>query len=366
MSLPSSDGAAVKHPRLAILVSYFYLKQDAAYLRLIAAIAPFVDVLVDSGAFSDMMAGRNRAAQGTAHTIIRVEDYSAWLKEYGALWWNYVALDKIYDPVQTRRNFDVMVAAGLRPMPVLTYPEDPAAMRDLVKVNPYVCIAGGLEADAACMHQRIQRTFAATDGVARIHGLGYVQWPDLFQLPLYSVDASSWLGGSRYGSVAMFDPTAGIVAAPWTEVAAKRATPRAARLARYLSECGITYRMGADKDHWRRNSGIPAMVTAAAHLQFQQFAAHRGRTYFLVTAGPNLLRLLVSALAGMANGEHFNYPAARAHMLRLSTLSVTKQPHELAEAVVAVLRQHTTWQQPHQSKEWRWPPAAPKRRAAVA
>lgn len=351
-------------PRLTVLVSYFYLKDHPAYLAFMLELAPYVDVLVDSGAFSDMMAGRNKAARGQAHTPITVADYAAWLREYGAAWWQYVALDVIYNPAATRANLAQLVAAGLRPMPVLTYPELPEAMRDAVQVNPHLCVAGGLEASADYMHQRIQRTFAATDGAARIHGLGYVQWPDLFTLPLYSVDASSWLGGARFGSVAVFDPARGLKQSTWRRSVADPQTRSAATL-RALADMGVTRTMAADVQTWRRNSGLPGLATTRAHLDLHAFAAARQRSYFLVCSLPFMLPMLCGVLDGVDARGRFHYPTARARATALMALAKRERGSDgvsaartCAAACIDVLKRRTTWAAPTQPGVWTWPPAA--------
>jgi hypothetical protein len=312
------------YPRITLLMSYHYLRGDvhlAAALKVLGD-SGVVDIMVDSGAFSQYMSGKALARQGKkVSDPINVRDYIAWVKENRECIWQHIALDVIKDPPGTRRNLDTMVDAGLRPVLEL--------VPQLVKVNPLVCVAGGADAARAFVQQRIQKVFAVSGGKARIHGLAFVKHPDIYQLPLYSADSSSWMAGGRFGTLSRYSPRDGLVSTPW-----QKAVRDPAWLRYMVEQCGVPARRVADPEFHRRVCGIGSFVTAYASLRQVEFASRRGVRLMFVCANPNMVKWMAAVLAGAhedRSRDSFDYMAAREVYLNLQADNSLRSWHAVGD-----------------------------------
>lgn len=333
-------------PRLQILYSYYYLRTPKpGVLDLLTALAPYVDLLIDSGAFSDFHMKRKAEAVAQAHSSLNIDDYIAWLADTKHLWWQYIALDVVRKPEASRANLRRMVAAGLAPMPVFVYPESMDAIPDMMQINEYLCVAGGRDASKAYMHQRFRQVYEASEARAKIHGLAFVKWPDLYQLPIHSVDSSSWTRGKRYGHLVRFDARGGPLGGPWTCMLVKE---KNRDMIVHLRRCNVTPEILATrrKPHWDTNDGIAAAVTTNAYLQFFADAAARQRRLFLAVANQGqVLEIISVAAAGIGNG-YFDYQLALSLVHTLKRMWKSKDKSEAIGLAVHLVKEKTRWQEP--------------------
>lgn len=342
-------GVARKAPgerpqRATILVSYYYLRKIPQLLEFMVAIAPYVDVMVDSGGFSAYAASKKLAAKGLPPEVLTVPEYCDWLLDYGPLWWQYVALDEIRNVEVSRRNLDTMVARGTKPMPVFVYPESYERVPELLTVNDHICCAGLVDSARDFAEQRVQRVFDASGGKARIHGLGFVRYPAFMQLPLNSVDSSSFTSAARYGTLARCDARLRLSSVTWREYAEARQPEWVAYL---RDECGAPPRVANSADRFR-GMGLGHLATTFAHLTLSHRVAQRGRRYFLAMATTQFVRSVVAVLATMraAPGSvpSFDYVES-ARILKELTLMGRKQGKEAAKLAGTLLSETTRWQE---------------------
>ena len=321
-----------------LLFSYHYMRQDPRFEAAILALAPYCNVLIDSGAFSDWNQGRQAAEKGKTHTPIDLGEYISACKRYHGRVWQYIMLDVINNPPASRVNLDRMVDAGLRPMPVFVYPDNLDNVTYLTEVNEYICVPGGAVGSARrFMWQRFQRTFEASGRKAKLHGLGFVKQPDMFHLPLHTVDASTWSVGAQYGSIKRFQGPNGFKCyAASTDVRKKN------ELRGFLVNNGVSTTELNDPNCLRKHYGIPTMFTVFAYLQLQNYCATRGKPHlFLAVVGMSWLINLIAGLAAATPG-HFDYPVARDMHRHL--FSLAKEPDRQIDVMVNVMRTRTKWE----------------------
>jgi hypothetical protein len=340
------SGRAKLLPRLNFLVSYAFLRvgrrneNQTRFEELMLALAPYADVLIDSGAFTDFTKTRNALAAGTQYTPISVDEYIDACKLYRGKVWQYIMLDVIENAVASKQNLDRMVAAGLRPMPVFVYPESPDIVPELVAINPYICVPGGVEGRLQFVRQRYQFAYAKSDGRARIHGLGFVRHPDMFRLPLASVDSSSWTTGARFGVVSYYTPRGGTTRSLWHEITQEREPS----LWRHLQRCGIAPSDLSDPSNHKSNYGIPSLLSVFASVQQHQHCYRYGLRYFFSVARSLWIRQLLCVVSTVDHQTNaFDYHAAR--RLSLKMQDVEKNDFALfVKWCVNVLSTCTDWQ----------------------
>ena len=158
-----------------------------------------MDLMIDSGAFSQFYA----QLKGN-HNMdwITLDSYCSWLDKYQNDFHKYVMLDKIQDDVQSRKNYEEMLKRGHNPMYVFTqFDRDYDYLNYAVEHNHEICVAGGGR-KTTYMVKRYQEVYKATNEKANIHSLAYFKFPTIYQLPILSSDAATWVNGpGRFGSM---------------------------------------------------------------------------------------------------------------------------------------------------------------------
>lgn len=180
--------------KLPMLISYFYLReQSEASLRRVIT-NPNIELLVDSGAFSALNVGAE----------ITLDEYLEFCHKWKDYLFGYMALDKLQDPVQTDKNLKVMIASGLKPIPVHVLGDTARRMDELFELSEWVAL-GGL--------RRPQRGPAPVSYIRQkmlwargrhVHWLGYTRKQMLEAFRPYSADCSSWASGMMYGQLTFY------------------------------------------------------------------------------------------------------------------------------------------------------------------
>lgn len=180
--------------RLGVLVSYAFLKNDLSMLDHLLSI-PFVDVLVDSGAYSAYSRGEE----------IDIEEYVTFLREYEDRLWRYIALDVIGDRKQSWRNFEQMLRLGMRPIPVLQFPGSKDELERMYAATDLVAV-GGLVLPGRKGRRRngyVQMVMEWANG-RPVHLLGFGDVRYLSKFRPYSCDSSNWCGAGMFGNIQIY------------------------------------------------------------------------------------------------------------------------------------------------------------------
>ena len=89
-----------------VLFSYAYLRGAPFFAEMVMALADagVLEILIDSGAFTDHSQNLKKLAKGKRHLAIQMDDYVAFVRRYRGLIWNWFSLDVIGDPETTLKN----------------------------------------------------------------------------------------------------------------------------------------------------------------------------------------------------------------------------------------------------------------------
>ena len=184
-------------------------------------------VIADSGAFSAFTMGWQ----------VQPADYAAWLRKWDGLFDYALTLDVINDvEASWRSHCDTQQLAQRRLVPVVHY-DAPLDVFDHYQAAGHELIAvGGFALPGRAQPGRRYRRmiqvcrWAAGTG-AKLHALGIGDFQQMWRLPWWSVDSSSWNIAHRYGDTRVFDPErAAMLVLPRDTHAADQT--RAARLLR--------------------------------------------------------------------------------------------------------------------------------------
>lgn len=265
------------------------------------ALTSYSDVLIDCGAYTAYTRGKT----------IPIEQYISDCKRYHGKVWQYIQLDKVRNPEVTATNLDKMLQSGLRPMPVLQIGEKFERMATLVKINKWVCCAGGVYTPAKWIHHRYQQAYKASGGKANIHALGFLRFPDVFQLPIASGDSSAYYNGMKYGWLVTFDKRQGLVQIHNTQIKKKGSRGIDKRFIDYMEMCGIR---PEDIVSGVYNHGQRSFLTLAcvhAYINFAKFCHEKNfKFFFVIIDFMNLMGIM--CVNAFNQGEYFDYKQAAA------------------------------------------------------
>lgn len=271
---------------LNILVSFAYV-QSAAFVQMLEGLVRQrrINVMVDSGAFT-----KHNAKMDTER--VNVKNYCAFLDRFADYSEKYVMLDVIGNAEKSRKNYEQMLALGHNPMYVVTmYDNDYRYINEAVQRNPDICVAGGATTKGLWMSKRYQTVYRETGNTAKIHGLAFVTFPKMLQLPLASVDSSSWKASAlRFGCTQYFqNGLKGFYARDYMRKKKKFTTEQIS----VLSGLRVTPAMFSVDKYHRGFASIEACASIRANIAMQKYCKRNGLDYFLAISNTRDLEKII-------------------------------------------------------------------------
>lgn len=310
-----SDAQGGCVPRLNVLFSYAYLRQDRFLADLLLALSPHLNILIDSGAFTNHRQGLKAIAAGDAATFkpITLDAYQAFCRQIDGKVWGCITLDRLGDPVTTRDNLDRLLDAGLKPIPVFVHGDAYDDVPRLLAINGRICVGSAVGARMDFTIQRYQRVFAASGGTAKIHALGFVKFPQVLQLPIASADSSAWLSGGRYGHIGWFNVAEGGLRSISTpkRIIGKPASDASASMTRFLLRCGLEPAHINAAELYRGTRGMTALSVINAYVGMHRYTEPRGRQFFFAVPSIDWVEWLIAVAACHRNDGSFDFWRAR-------------------------------------------------------
>lgn len=267
-----------------ILVSYAYTGKAPKFNNAVMneSVKGNANVMIDSGAFTIYNAKKV--------SKLNLDSYCYYLETNAHKVEKYVMLDVVKNKEKTRQNYHTMLDRGFNPMYVFTeYDNDWKFLNEAVQNQKHLCVAGGVTNRGNWMLKRYQDVYR--NSKADIHALGFVQFNDIFRLPLHSVDSSSWLQSSEaYGILNWFDNR--IKSVTYMDVLTKK-KKMPIGLKQALEELKITPKEFSDLKNHRGTRSIGTMLNAFAYTKYQQYAKRLGLNLFLAIANVHQLNVLL-------------------------------------------------------------------------
>ena len=267
---------------LNLLVSYAYLqgkKSRARWFAFVERMKPYTKVMLDSGGYTIATSGID----------ISVDDYITDLHDgMKDLFWQYVSLDEPMNWPKSKAMVDTMVAADLKPMCVLTQDAAVEEAVELVEINPYICLAGGVHEDLRYYMNRIDTVHALTEGDARVHGLGFTSALHPARTKAFTIDSSTWSVGKQFGNFTVFDPHRGCTQFNTKKLLSQRQFRNRPEIRKLFMKHGIQMpmlRALINGETRSRSSGsIIDILTCRAWFEYSRFMQRRGITFFFATS----------------------------------------------------------------------------------
>lgn len=171
-----------------LLIAYPYLTPACA--KLLAEIKD-ARIFIDSGAFTAWKAG----------TKIKLQEYISFIKNLPFKPDGYFMLDEIGDPEGTKRNYKIMLDAGLNPIPIFTRGEKLSVMDEYFDTADVVGIGGLVQTRG---NKGFVKGIMNKVGSRKVHWLGFTNTSFIAHFNPYSCDSSSWASSIWYGQLSLF------------------------------------------------------------------------------------------------------------------------------------------------------------------
>lgn len=178
-----------------------------------------IKIMLDSGAFSAWTRGEK----------LDLGEYISFIRRYENELDTYINLDVIpgkrgvrpttrevdYAAEASLENYQEMVRAGLRPIPVFHYGENRKWLEKLLEAGAeYICLGGTVGVKTPTKRRFLDECFTVLtntrgEPLVKVHGLGVTEAQFVARYPWHSVDSTSWMIAPIYGNVLVPAPTMG-------------------------------------------------------------------------------------------------------------------------------------------------------------
>jgi len=278
-----------------ILVSFAYLGKSKSFSESILKLSEqgVANVMIDSGAFTLFNAKKKE-------TWLNLDGYCNFLENHAHRVEKYVMLDVIGNDEASKENYEIMLKRGFNPMFVFTMADnDYSYLKNAVLNNPHLCVAGGVTTKGDWMTKRFQDVYAKTQ--AKIHGLGYVTYPKIYQLPLHSVDSSSWIQASQvYGILNFFDN--GMKGISYKDALTKKKhIPQ--KLIEVMEKVKISPKEFSNLNCHKGNKSIATLLGILAYIDYQKLSKRKDINLFLAASNELQINQLIYINQEYKNGS---------------------------------------------------------------
>ena len=261
---------------LNILISYAYAGKNKSFNDLIVgeSLNGTANVMLDSGAFTLFNAKQKR-------DWLTLDSYCRYLDDNAHKVEKYVMLDVIGNDEASKYNYEEMLRREYNPMFVFTMADnDFGYLKSAALNNEHICVAGGVTTKGDWLTKRIQDVYNHTQ--SKIHALGYVTFPKMYQLPLHSVDSSSWVQSSQvYGILNYFDE--GMKGLSYRDILTrKKHVPTKLQL--IFEQLKITPKMFSNLENHKGSKSIAVLINTIAYIEYQKYSKRLGINLFLAIA----------------------------------------------------------------------------------
>lgn len=263
MLLKPTNARPTRGAKFPVLASYALARKSMREFERLAE-RDDVEILLDCGAFTALNAGH----------AIELSDYMSFLRQWGSRLFGYLALDVIGNPSATDRNLQIMLDAGLRPIPVHVRGDDARRMDQLFELSDWVA-CGGLRRPHTghSSPSYVKQKMIWAQG-RNVHWLGYTSSPMVQAFKPYSCDCSNWASGHRWGELCIY-----LGNLQWSNrgnlAAGALKTPFSQQEVAFFAEIGLSPADVRDTTRWRVKKGvcslgqmIPSCVTAYSWVKY--------------------------------------------------------------------------------------------------
>lgn len=190
------------------LATFYYLR-NKSQRKVERILNSFPRVFLDSGAFSfrEYMRKERVSAKEIEHELEQyIKQYVEFVRDWGDRFFVVAEVD-VGDMYQKTKYREKLLQAGVKNLlPVIHRRDTRAYVEYLCKKYPYVGLGSIPDAsyNYLCRYVSTRMRIAAKYGT-KVHGFAITNIEVIKRYPFFSVDSTTWVGGSKYGMSFFFD-----------------------------------------------------------------------------------------------------------------------------------------------------------------
>lgn len=243
-------------PRIPVLISYAYLREEKDEAIDYILSNPKIEVLLDSGGFTALNVGET----------IELKDYCDFLHKWGSKLFGAMALDVLGDPVATDANLKEMRRQGLKPVPIHVRGDNQERMDELFEMSDWVGLGGLRRPHRGHSPKSYVKQKMLWANGRNVHWLGYTNQKMVHAFKPYSCDSSNWTAAEQYGFVNFY------LGGRWSPNMfypdlMKLAVPPD-YMARVINSMGISWRELRKEENWRGGMSLSKQISAHEFIRY--------------------------------------------------------------------------------------------------
>lgn len=176
-----------------VLSTYYVLRKNKLNKNIEKYKSSGFNLFLDSGAFSAF----------NKNEKINIDEYIDFIKKTKNIWNVYAGLDVIGDYKKSKENQEYMELKGLSPLPTFHYRSPYKELERLCEKYDYIALGGlvPIALNIKEMRRHLDYCFSIIKKYypKKIHGFGVNSYWSWERYPFYSVDATSWNMGMKFG-----------------------------------------------------------------------------------------------------------------------------------------------------------------------
>ena len=264
--------------KLNVLVAYPYMK--TALIKALIESNDKINFLLDCGAFTAWKSGKP----------IALDNYCKFLDNLPIEPWRYFALDVVGNPVETMKNYNIMLNRGYKPLPVFTPNQDYKDIDEYYKTTDLIGVGGLTDKYGSKGLIHLNKVFAHTKGRA-VHLLGYTKPSFIKLFKPYSCDSSSWVRAQKYGLCDIY-----IGNGEYVQLSRRQAFNKPSSIIiDAIHKLGFHVSDFAKESNWRKGTNIASSMSARTWIKYMIDAEKNINTKVFLSVGDvqNLNRALL-------------------------------------------------------------------------
>lgn len=311
-------------PKLNLLFSYGVIGRNARFLDVLEGIGKYANIMIDSGAYTNRtMMMKKLKYDRSIEKPITLDEYVGFLQKAHDKVWGYVNLDVIGEPEPTERNHLALLDKGFKPIPVITPGVTAQEVERMLQRSERVSIASSLKTNK----QVVAWVYQTSNGKAKVHMLGYSEYPQITEMPICYCDSSSFMSGGRYGSLQYFHKVEGMKIHPVHRRSNKGVID--IESLNELQKNGVT--LDDLNNHFAKGEySALSMVTVNAYVEMHKYLAQRPAYFFSISTF-GWLNVILSICVAKDARRAFDFHDARDEYRRLNELKNSSLPKYIEE-----------------------------------
>ncbi len=162
-----------------------------------------------------------------------------------------------------------------------------------------------------------------------------MKFPDIYQLPLYTIDSSTWVGGMKFGKITYFDKKKGLVTYTVKEFRSNPSSKIFIQIKIKWLDMGFSFSDLTEDKYFKGSHSFNMYITIDAYIDFFYYCQLYNRNFFFVCEGFHWLACLSAMLSSRNRFGKVKYEYTKKTIKQLIGIYKSKQPLTLLKEILS-------------------------------